>query len=183
MVNEGGEVMRKWFCGAAILMCLMAMVTAGCQLNASAENDKYIELGETVHDIRKRYNEPYTAWGLTRVYQIEEDVYQLVIFNLDAKVDKSIEIIPGEGTRNAQGFIPIRFEEPEHYLGLTLEELEVELGPYHVSAGVKGFRPGYISDGGYLICFSVRNSGIVDFIEEHDMLQNKYINTWHIDSE
>lgn len=123
------------------VMILTIMLLVGCISNDldSSYMPQYhgrIALGETLHDIKQRYSFPHSSWGIIHVYEVEFDEFQLVIFGLDARVEKIADFFPGSGVWNEQGFSPVHIDDPLLYIGMTEMELAEELGDIHVSAGL-----------------------------------------------
>lgn len=167
------------------VMILTIMLLVGCISNDldSSYMPQYhgrIALGETLHDIKQRYSFPHSSWGIIHVYEVEFDEFQLVIFGLDARVEKIADFFPGSGVWNEQGFSPVHIDDPLLYIGMTEMELAEELGDIHVSAGLTLYLPGYITDDGYLICFYLVN-GRVKSIAYRDLISNQEIKTYSID--
>lgn len=146
---------------AVVVALICIIVTTGC---TSSEEAAYagiygprIKLGATLHEIREDHkNVEDVGCNNTKSYLIEDGIRQYVIFGADAKVEKSFDFIPGEGIQNILGFTPIHFEGSfEQYLGMESEDLEAQLGEQHFSASCRSYTPGYISDTGYFVSFSI----------------------------
>lgn len=170
---------RKVLCVAIVTIILSVVVMVGCiaEPPINKEDGNRIKIGETLHQVKQRNLNQQSSWFTTQVYEVEESVYQLVIFGVNAKVAKSVDIIPGEGAWNAEGLTPISLQEPEHYYGMTVDELEKELGKIHESAGGGVFMPAYITDDGYFTYFVLKND-MVEGVCYRDMLTNKNVKSF-----
>lgn len=144
--------MKKLLSSFLLIVLLFAAVVSAKYLIRNT-----VKLGDSSYDVKAKMGEPYRKYVGLNLYRATDGV-TLIITN-NGYVQKTVDFTSDRQSENLQGFTPLKTSEIAadyaHYLGMSLEEVETELGPYHVITNDAPFWPGYITEDGHLLRFLV----------------------------
>lgn len=162
-----------------LLKITLFLMTIPLTICACANGNAKIVVGMSYDQLGDFQDHCETDMGAltVRVYKWD-DIYQVITLGDQWVVSGSAEFTPERKSYNAQGIEPLEERDDwERFLGMTVNEVEAELGEFHADIGSSSYMPSYVLNDGYLVCFdnvvpkdkSTRGEGIVDRIMIYDL--------------
>lgn len=146
---------------------------------ACANNEKQISVGMSFEEIAKI--ERNYAIGPIRVYRWNQD-YQIITLDGMQTVKSSIEFTFDRKSYNQQNIEPLKERSDwQRFIGMSINEVEAELGEFHCNIGAGQYAPAYIMEDAYLIYFdsvvppegNTNGEGIVTRVTKLDLFATK----------
>ena len=171
----------------SICLAIFLFLNLLCCLCACASESEKIIVGmpyEELAAFREHWEEEKGALTV-RVYKWDDNNYQVITLGDQWIVSGSVNFTSDRKSHNAQGIIPLAERDDwERFLGMTVKEVETELGEFHADIGSTFYTPCYILDDGYLVYFdsvmpdnntNARSDKIVYWIRFIDLLKGSEI--------
>ena len=98
---------------------------------------------------------------------VRKDIYSVVV-NQHGPIEKGVDFTADRKSIYTFGINLLDINSPADFLGMSWNEAEAILGPYHAAIGSGFFRPAYITTDCYLIVFSLYKEVIVG-IDKRDL--------------
>ena len=146
------------------MMAISILLIAGCSVDTNTE--RFQEINEQEQPL-------YNAYPIKVFY--DEQVYTIVILKND-NVIKGVQYSANRIPCNTVGLDLISHGEISSYLGITIDDVEADLGEYHIDIGSGGFLPSYLTEDGYLLVFSVnRSTKVVERVGTIDLFTGESV--------
>ena len=146
------------------MMAISILLIAGCSVDTNTE--RFQEINEQEQPL-------YNAYPIKVFY--DEQVYTIVILKND-NVIKGVQYSTNRIPCNTVGLDLISHGEISSYLGITIDDVEADLGKYHIDIGSGGFLPSYLTEDGYLLVFSVnRSTKVVERVGTIDLFTGESV--------
>lgn len=143
-------------------------------LTACSGGDPF-KIGKSISDLHKQYT-AYLTMSPLSAYKVGEN-YFITIADGDT-IQKMAEFSPDRECLRAEGLEPIKSENCNQFLNLSLKELTEKLGQPHMDVGSGFSIPAYMTEDANLICFELENEIVIEVIQR-DLLSNEIVNRAH----
>lgn len=160
-----------------VLVTSLALLFGACA-NSNVER---IKLGESINDLSKKNVEPYYSYAMMQIFQWSDD-YQVITWSDDWHVKSSVEFTFDRKSYNQQNIEPLKERSDwQRFIGMSINEVEAELGEFHCNIGAGQYAPAYIMEDAYLIYFdsvvppegNTNGEGIVTRVTKLDLFATK----------
>ncbi len=148
----------------SLILIVSMVLLSGCFVDSNFER---------IQRINQQEQPLYPYWPIKVFF--DEQVYTVVILR-NFTVEKAVEYTPDRSVCYTKGLKPVSNIEIKPYLGHTLDQVEDDLGKYHVNIGSGHFMPSYLTKDGYLIIFTVDwQTNIVEHSAKMDLFTGEAI--------
>ena len=121
------------------------------------------------------------SWSPIQVYLKDGNYVIAVIEN--QKTVKGVEFSPDRQVLQTIGIDPVEVTDISRFLNKTLDEIEAELGPYHIDIGSGHFMPSYFTADGYFVCFTfIHSKETSRHVSKMDLFTNDSVEWYFADS-
>ena len=154
-----------------LLILMIILVLSGCS------GTPKFETGTPIYDIIVTYKE-YQYMSLTGLtaYKIDGD-HIIVYEGPGIKIGKLVVFSPDRICKENKGFSLKIIGDISCLLNKSLNQVEEEYGKHDVAVASGPFVPGYITEDGYLVGFSLDINDIVGLVRKIDLLTGETVET------
>ena len=150
---------------------MLVLVLSGC-----SDTPKF-EIGTPIYDIIVTYKEyQYMSLPGLTAYKIDGD-HIIVYEGPGIKIGKLVVFSPDRICKENKGFSLKIIGDISCLLNKSLNQVEEEYGKHDVAVASGPFVPGYITEDGYLVCFSLDINDIVGLVRKIDLLTGETVET------